>query len=234
MENGGWRIKSSPSSIFHPLSSICSIALLVLLIGASAFGQTTQRSLEDEPLKSTAISAQGTAQNGNTAGTSESLLDYQRVGLALAIVLGAIFLLRWGGRKMFLLHGQAKGHGGIRVLSRSVLSPKQQLLLLKVGKRLIVVGDSAGHMSALCEITDPDEVAGLMGEVNENRSEPAAKSFRKLFGLAKEPFEQTMADQVVEEEPNIVAPTDDMVSTHDEIGGLLEKVRLMRQQFRRT
>ncbi len=94
---------------------------------------------------------------------------------------------------MFLLPTGPKANPAIKMLSRSILSPKQQLMLLQVGKRLIVVGDSGGNMNALCEISDPDEVAALVGEIKQDRPESVAKSFRSLFGRAKEPFDEPTA-----------------------------------------
>ncbi|MBN1489095.1 MAG: flagellar biosynthetic protein FliO [Phycisphaerae bacterium] len=51
----------------------------------------------------------------------------------------------------------------IDVLGRQHLSPKQSVALLKVGRRVVLVGLTADRVSHLETITDPDEVAELIG-----------------------------------------------------------------------
>jgi flagellar protein FliO/FliZ len=193
------------------------------------------QAFEDEPLKVSSTRRPATPQlPGSNTVVSQTGPDLSRVGLALAIVIGAIFLLRWVGRKMFVLPNGPKSNKAIKVLSRSVLSPKQQLLLLQVGKRLIVVGDSGGNMNALCEITDPDEVAAVVGAAvggSQSDSTPLAKSFGGLFSRAAEPFSAAAAAE--EEESNIEPAPELGLATHSDIGGLMEKIRLMKGQFKK-
>jgi flagellar protein FliO/FliZ len=211
-----------------------TLAVLVFaFIVPTTIAQATRpvaASFEDEPLNITDTRRPANFQSPNDPKPGQnSASDLQRVGLALAIVIGAIFLLRWVARKMFLLPaaGAGRANKGVKVLSRSILAPKQQLLLLQVGKRVLVVGDSAGHMSALCEITEPDEVAALVGEVTQDQ--PASKrSFGKLFGQAKEPFDAAAAADM-----NIEPATELGISDHADIGGLMEKIRGMQRQFKK-
>lgn len=212
------------------------------VVGGNVRAQSTQpfttsasQSFENQRLQvGSAIGRAGETKPPENSFSS-SPTDMSRVGLALMIVIGVIFLMRWAGRKMFLLPSHVKPNPAIKVLSRTVLSPKQQVMLLQVGKRLIVVGDSGGRMNALSEITDPDEVAGLMGEAASakmDRAESALRSFRNLFGLAKQPFDETgsgeSAAREIEENPP------ELIATHEEIGGLLEKVKLVQRQFKRS
>lgn len=134
---------------------------------------------------------------------------------------------------MFLLPGGAATTKGVKVLSRSVLAPKQQVLLLQVGRRVIVVGDSGGNMTPLCEISDSDEVAALLGQLQANRPEQTTSkppvTFGGLFNRAKEPFE------AVDEEPtpNVEPAPEIGLATHSDIGGLMERIRLMKGQFKK-
>jgi flagellar biogenesis protein FliO len=213
------------------------VAVSLLLLSLPAFAQSTRpAAFEDEPLKidvpHRAAIAPSTATDSRSAGSTTS--DAQRVGLALAVVIGAIFALKWASKKIFLLPGNARGGKGIKLLSRSVLAPKQQVLLLQVGNRVIVVGDSGGHMTALCEVNDPDEVAALVGEVSQ-ASESPKRSFGKLFGKARQSFEETATDDEVDSESlgNVEPVTELGVAEHADIGGLMEKIRGMQRQFRK-
>jgi hypothetical protein len=51
------------------------------------------------------------------------------------------------------------------VVARSVIAHRQSAVLLQLGRRLVLVGVSGDRMERLCEITDADEVLGLLSEV---------------------------------------------------------------------
>jgi flagellar biogenesis protein FliO len=112
-----------------------------------------------------------------------------------------------------------------------VVSPKQQVLVLQVGKRLLVVGDSGGHMSALCEISDPDEIAAMVGQTRTTSSVGRTTgAFGGLFRRANEPFVETESMDFPQEESASDIDPNDGVSA-EEVGGLLDKVRMLQQQF---
>ena len=119
----------------------------------------------------------------------------------------------------------------MRVISRLVVAPKQQVLLLQVGKRVLVVGDCGTQMSELSEITDPDEISSLVGQIEQDKGSSQAGAFGALFGRAQKPFE-TSAD---EKPPatSLPAPAQTDSTSNGEIAGLMEKVRLLSSQFRR-
>jgi flagellar biogenesis protein FliO len=172
-----------------------------------------------------------------------------RVGAALAAVLGLIFFLRWAARRLYKVPVTGRPSGAVQVLSRTVLSPKQQLVLLQVGRRVLVVADGGAQMSALCQITEPDEVASLVGQLRSEKESAASKAFGSVFGRMRKRFEAEPSEPEVQEPPvetlgkrggrlditdtegpNIEAIDD----TRQELNGLLEKVRLVSGQFRRT
>jgi flagellar biogenesis protein FliO len=219
----GKRSSAQAVSIRQRTSICCLLVLLSAGLFSSQGWAQTSRPFDDEPLGSGSAPLHPATGSGQLAPVSVNALDVGRVGLALVVVLVAIFLLRWLARQ-FVRVGLPESKP-IKVLSRSVLSPKQQLLLLQVGKRLVVVGDSGGSMNPLCEINDPDEVALLIGQASEDR--PITKSFGRIFKRAKEPF-----DEPVGPEPEETAPNPEVVEMSRDIGGLMEKVQSMRKQFK--
>ena len=80
-------------------------------------------------------------------------------------------------------------------------------------------------MTPLAEITDPDEIAHLVGQVEQDKSGGASRAFGGLFHRARKPFEEP-ADEPV---PHPDAPDE----SSGELDGLSEKIRLLSAQFRR-
>lgn len=194
------------------------------------------------------------------ARVSTTGFEPTRVVVALAVVIGLIALLRWVGRRVFGVAGPGRSTRAVQVLSRSPLSPKQNLVLIRVGRRLLVVADGGGAMNTLSEITDPDEVAALLGQLQDDHNDRAVKSFGNLFGKKRGDFEREAEGVSANGEPdgdsrNVEdtdgAPDDVRLrpvsarggegdddegraveSTRQELSGLMDKVRLLSRQFK--
>src|SRR5205807_5266705 len=133
----------------------------------------------------------------------------------------------WAGRGMLGLPGRRGSSRAVRVLGRTVVSPRQQVMLLQVGRRIVVVGDSAGRMQPLAEIIDADEVAALVGQMGEERPEP--RKFGNLFSRSRRTYEieEPAAPPLRDAED-----TETVNSAREEISGLMQKVRLLSSQFK--
>jgi flagellar protein FliO/FliZ len=224
--------------------------VVLLVATTSAAAQTTQPVYD----KSAAVAREKQALNfdpaavraaavphgqGTTPSTVAGTADLTRMLLGLIAVIGVILLLRWGASRMALVPGTNRS-GAVKVLSRSVVSPRQQVLVLQVGRRLVIVGDSAGQMHPLCEITDPDEVAAMIGGSRREATAVAErnpKSFTSLFTRAAEPFETAGSDvpalaTTTAEPMQNIEPVRE--ADNEDVGSLLDKVRVLRQQFQQT
>ena len=103
------------------------------------------------------------------------------------VVLGLIFALAVGRASGFSRHGRAgEARGVVRVLSRTPVTPKQQVLLVQVGRRVLVVADNGTQMNPLSEITDPDEVAAAGGPDCQRRLPGARRRLAQLCRQAQE------------------------------------------------
>ena len=180
--------------------------------------------------------------------------DLPRVAGALAIVLGLIFALRWLLRRSMNPASLPGATNAVQVLTRSPLSPRQQLLLVRVGRRVLVVSDCNGQLNSLCEITDADEVAALIGQLRDEKLTSASRSFGNLLGMWRRGAEATDGDgeadgdgesfpRAAPEVPRRYPVSDDdgepadrdpdVASAHSEIQGLMERVRSISHQFKR-
>jgi flagellar biogenesis protein FliO len=180
--------------------------------------------------------------------------DLPRVAGALALVLGLIFALRWLFKRSVNPAALPGATNAVQVLTRSHLSPRQQLLLVRVGRRLLVVSDCNGQLNSLSEITDPDEVASLVGQLRDEKLTTASRTFGNLLGIWRgateqpEPDDDTGAGEETypRAAPDVPAPGADdddpdaqpdddptVLSARSEIHGLLERVRGISGQLRR-
>jgi flagellar biogenesis protein FliO len=152
------------------------------------------------------------------------------VALGLAAVLALIFVLRWVAKWAFPGVASARPTAAMRVLSRTCVSPKQQLLLVQVGRRVLVVGDSAGHLRGISEIADPDEAAALVAQITEEQSRSSARAFGSLFGRVRngfEPRDEQAAGGL------LTGDDDDEPEAQPALAGLSQHVRRISDQFRR-
>ena len=145
-------------------------------------------------------------------------------GVALLIVgLGYVY------RKM-VGQQQAKG-GAVTLVSRSILTPKHQVMVLRVGHRLIVVGDGGSGMNTLCEIDDPAEVSAVLIAAGGDVEELKAQAFAATLEGAEDRFAMPGGDSDPIEHP----PEDDAMfsGASREVQGLLDRVRGLSKQVQR-
>jgi flagellar protein FliO/FliZ len=160
-------------------------------------------------------------------------VDVTRMLMALAIVIGLIYAARWFVKRFYNGSVMPAGSRVVQVLNRTVLAPKQQILLLQVGKRVVVVGESNGNLTTLAQIEDADEIAQLTGRLQEER---AGKStgFSGMFGRAQSKMAEEPAETNVPLSAHDVEDsTPDAIQMKSELSGLLDKVRSIRGQIDR-
>ena len=95
-------------------------------------------------------------------GPDASLSGWLKTFAALAAVIVLIFLLRLLLGRLGRLSRPAARGDAVEVLARSELSPRCQLFLLRLGRRLLLVGVGADRPATLCEIADPTEIAEVL------------------------------------------------------------------------
>ncbi len=204
----------------------CVLALSVAApVARAGSPPTTAPAVETDAVRYSPTAAGG-GDRAATQTAAAAASDLSHVVAGLAIVVGLILGLRWAARRMKLVPHAGGAGRSVRLLNRTVLSPKQQVLVLQVGPRVIVVGDSAtGGMRPLCEFTNPDEVAALIGESKAANAPPPARSFGTAFRRASAPFADDPEDAP--------ALPPDRADVPGEVAGLLDKVRGLRRQFER-
>lgn len=189
--------------------------------------------------------AGGAATQRAATSARSNTLDTTRVIASLGIVLGLIFVLKWIVSRSLGVTPAARPNSAIAVLSRTPLSPKQQLVLVRVGQRLVLIADSGTQASTLCEISDPDEVAQLAGQIRPVNGHAKPSPFGDLFGRFRKKFDgDTDRDEDAGDPWEDMPPSGDGINgasvddnraiaqARREVQGLMEKVRSVTRQFR--
>jgi len=150
------------------------LAAEALAQGARGKQTATSRSSREEKLLGRTSSDENRIIDRNGGGGG----GWWQTALALLLVVGLIFLARYLLRR---LGGRAvkTGGGAVDVLARTSVSPRQQLLLVRLGQRLLLVGSGPEGMTPLSEITDPQEVERMVKLIETSKAESFAEILRR-------------------------------------------------------
>ena len=132
--------------------------------------------------------------------------------MVLLLLVGLRWLVRRNGSGS-LGRGLAGGRapsGVASILARYPVARGQQVLLLGVGQRIIVVHQSSGSMQTLSEITDPDEVLALRMQINGTERSQADAGFSAKITQAMERKPDGPALEPVAGMPGLVSETVDL------------------------
>ncbi len=148
------------------------------------------------PLSARPAEAQAIAGGDGTLLERIAALDPRRnetirvVG-ALAVVLGLMLLVRVLLRRAGGALGSGSRPAGVlQVLARYPVARGQSLVLLKLSRRVLLVHQSGATMSTLAEVTDRDEVAALLADLEAGSRSRDAERFRSVLRSFEREHEQ--------------------------------------------
>ncbi len=98
---------------------------------------------------------------------------------ALAVVIVLIFAVRMLLKRFAASPSSARRGGAIEVLAQARLASRQQVSLVRLGRRLVLVGSGPTGISPLAEVTDPDEAKELLAAVRSGGSGTFAGIFAR-------------------------------------------------------
>lgn len=216
---------------------LCAFANAAQAAGASANVKDAIASPPSGPLERTPLTfsrtggaAPSTQASSAVAASSSSRWDFLRIPCALGAVVLLILGLRSAGKRLSGAGANKGGSRGVQVLSRSVVAPRQQMLVVRFGRRLLLVGSSGAEMTPLCQLDDPDEVAEVLAQLKSDRG-VAPKSFLATFRGADSAYE---ADESPAATPSPAATnTEDAAEPQsgEDVSGLMARIRRMSEQF---
>lgn len=169
---------------------------VVLAWGASAFAAEPRNWAADEPTAAESAASDGPQRlpprqaaklrtKPETGGASRTRAASSGWGTSLGALV-AVVLLILGCAKLMRKHlpaGQTLlPFEACQVLGKRHLDPKQAILFVRCGARLLIVGSGPNGLRTLSEITDPVEIDQLAGLCHQAQPHSTTQAFSSLLG----------------------------------------------------
>ena len=119
---------------------------------------------------------------------------YRSSLIALAAVLGLVCLVTYLLRR-YVPAVRALGDGVLKLVQRTPLSSKQSIALVRVGQRMVLIGITPDHISSLCVIDDPEELARLMARADKD-ARRAGQDFEAALSDEADKFERSACEEL--------------------------------------
>ena len=131
------------------------------------------------PLARPGSGASNSLREGPAAPTSGGSIV--TVVSSLAIVLGLLFGVTWLMRRAGPAGSQPLPSDVVQVLGRAMLSPRQQMQLVRIGDKLVLIANTPAGVQTLTEITDRAEVQRLAAACEAARGGSSTGTFRQVL-----------------------------------------------------
>ncbi len=103
------------------------------------------------------------------------------IAASLFVVVGLFLMFAWLGKKNMKPGSSRLSKEIIQVLGKSQLSGKQQLELVRVGQKLLLLCVTPNGVETLTEITDPTEVERLLTIVRQDAPGSMTSTFQDVL-----------------------------------------------------
>lgn len=135
----------------------------------------------------------------NSKGASSPGTSSQAIGTtlgSLAIVLGVFFAVAWVCRKISPQSAGPLPKDVLELLGRTSLGGRQQLQLLRLGNKLVLVAVTAAGVETVTEVDDPTEVERILQQCRREQPSSASGSFLDLVSqMEKSPIVAGFVDR---------------------------------------
>jgi flagellar biogenesis protein FliO len=134
----------------------------------------------DEPLR---LAPPGTARDrsGDRRAMPTTGKAIKTVVTSLAVVLGLLAALVWLSKRTNPKRDASLPGEILETLGRAPLAGRQEMQLVRVGNKLLLLSVTATSAETLTEITDPLEIDRLAGICRQNQPDSITASFREIL-----------------------------------------------------
>ncbi|MEW4454312.1 flagellar biosynthetic protein FliO [Bremerella sp. JC817] len=103
------------------------------------------------------------------------------IAASLFVVVGLFLVFAWVGKKNMKPGSTRLSKEILQVLGKSQLSGKQQLELVRVGQKLLLLCVTSSSVETLTEITDPTEVERLLTIIRQDSPGSMTATFQEVL-----------------------------------------------------
>ncbi len=172
-----------------------------------------------------------TASNGSS--TTNTIIQ---VTCALVIVVGLIYVGRNLARKYIPGAAVGNGKGVVEVLARHALNRQQSIVLVRIGSQIVALNQTRESSQSVLVISDPQEVASILGQVQGEKSTSIQKQFNSYLKTARHELEDGDDPDLLEaskaiESHNLEEQLDEMAAARRQLMELRNQVRSVRDNL---
>ncbi|MCA9279210.1 MAG: flagellar biosynthetic protein FliO [Phycisphaeraceae bacterium] len=189
------------------------------------------------------------SQQAQPLGTSGSSTGVVKTVFSLAIVIAAMVCLatalkaisrKSGGIASKLGAGGNAPSGLLEVLGRYPVGRKQQLVLMRVHSRVLLLSQTisgksvSGGFATLAELTDPDEVAAIIKAANNANAHSSRVAFNQTLdnAFAGDQQSQYVTDNIEVENSSFGIPVMQAIESQpQQMGGLHDQANALRAKL---
>lgn len=179
--NAGWVTGpgSTPAPLAYPSSQVVPAGYSAPVSNADRSNAEPPKQLTSRtPLNPPTSPAAADASKRSSGNTVRMLLS---VGSSLLIVIGLFLGVAWCYRKTLNTSMGGIPKHVVSVLGRTAIAPRQQLVLVRFGSKLVLVSMVQGEARTISEITDPLEVDQMAGACESHQPHSLTNSFRSIL-----------------------------------------------------
>lgn len=140
-------------------------------------GDSSDSSSKGRPFRPSARSDSGTAPSRSNSTVQMVVSVVSSLLIVMALMLGAA----WCYRKANPQAASTIPKLVVSVLGRTPLAPRQNLVLIRFGQKLVLVSNLQGEVRTISEIEDPFEVDRLAGLCESAQAGSVSASFRTVL-----------------------------------------------------
>ncbi|TWT39426.1 flagellar biosynthetic protein FliO [Blastopirellula retiformator] len=118
---------------------------------------------------------------GSILPSAESKQRTATIVASLMLVVGLFLIFAWAGKKKLPTANSRLPQEVVQVLGRAQLQGRQQLQLVRVGSRLLLLSVTPHGAETLTEITDPLEVESLLVHLRQNGNGNMTANFQEVL-----------------------------------------------------
>jgi flagellar biogenesis protein FliO len=118
---------------------------------------------------------------GDIKKPTNSIGSFLGVIFSMGIVISLFLGLAWVYKKSLPKSMGRLPHEVVQVLGRTSISPRQQMYVVRFGKKLLLVSQQPGQTQTLSEISDDEEVDRLTGICESHLPSSATQSFSDVL-----------------------------------------------------